>query len=353
MAYDYPVDECDVTDKVGLVAYRTKREEWLHMLDGDQQHSVSKQISEMLWGDLVYRTVNEARRLAVAGDYKSSALNWSIARFVDQGYVATQTLAIRKLLEPAWRKPEKQVISLRRVIDEIAASRHLLTRENYVAHDGLVFDPAPVRAAYEARILARGSGVFFDRLPTTGRHAWGSSERAHESFDKLSGVGGDQRSRGDLIAPAVFERIESELLESGCSNIAEIANKFIAHAADELSRSTLSEDQKEFTLAKIERCHRAICRTTGALFGPILWQGSHGLFPIPQFNYFENLGAIWLRDADVSSLHGFWDAHVAKVEGWSDLLAKEPNVLDEVAAYLDARPARDAASALRAADPDE
>lgn len=137
------IEECDVDDKDALAKYRAKRTDWLHMLVGDKQHSISTQISEMLWNDAVFRTVNEARRLARIGDYKSSARNFSIAHFMDQGWVAWQALAIRKLMEPAARQPEKQVISLRRVIDEITANRALITRENYVCHDGLPFDPEP------------------------------------------------------------------------------------------------------------------------------------------------------------------------------------------------------------------
>lgn len=331
------IEECDVEDKVKLTAYREKRIEWLHMLSGDKHHSVSTQISEMLWNDAVFRTVNEARRLARAGGYKSSALNWSIARFMDQGWVAWQALAIRKLMERAAAKPEKQVISLRRVIDEISENRKLITRENYVCYDGLPYDPEPGRAALEAYALASERKPRLTGLPTKGPYAWHMATMCHEEFDKLSGISADKRSRGDLIMPAVFEQIEKELSESGWRGISDIANKFIAHAADEYSRSKSIDDEIGFSLDMIERCHRAICRAFAQLYGPILWQGSHGLFPIPQFNYFENLEVVWLRGEDVTALEKFWRQRTEQVKAWANLSSSEPDIFDEIAKEQDAK----------------
>jgi len=44
-------------------------------------------------------------------------------------YVAEQIISFRKLMEKGARDPKKQVISLRRLIDDVKNNRHLLTRE--------------------------------------------------------------------------------------------------------------------------------------------------------------------------------------------------------------------------------
>jgi hypothetical protein len=67
------------------------------------------------------------------------------------------------------------VISLRRVLDDIKEHRALFTRENYVAHDGLPYDPAPVKQAYVDKIISRGSGVHGEWIDTTGPRAWSMS----------------------------------------------------------------------------------------------------------------------------------------------------------------------------------
>lgn len=120
------------------------------------------------------------------------------------------------------------------------------------------------------------------------------------------------------MLPAILDAIDQELEASGWTDIAEFGNKFVAHAADEYSRSTLLDGQNGFSLDALQRCHRAICRAISTIFGPVLWDCSHGLFPIPQFNHFENLDAVWLRSEDVKELHGFWDKHVAEVDEWSN-----------------------------------
>ena len=286
MTYSYQIEDCDVIDRERLRAYRAKRSEWIHLLNGDPHHAVWRQITSMLWNDAVFRTANEARRLSRVGGYKSSARNWSIARFLDQGFVATQTLSIRKLMEKASTNPAKQVVSLRRVIDDIVSNRELITREIYVSHDGLPYDPEPGRQAYYQAALKRGSGVQVDWLPTSD----------------------------DLIRPDVFERIEQELTDSGWADIAVMGNKFIAHAADEHSRMDVATG---FSLNALEKCHRAICRVAATIYGPILYESAMGMFPVPQFDHFENLEEIWLKPDDVTELAKFWDAHTEKVDAWS------------------------------------
>lgn len=318
MTYTYALEDCDIVDKVALVAYRNKRTEWLHLLNGKDDHAVWRQITSMLWNDAVFRLANESRRLSRSAGYPSSSRNWSLAQFMDQGFVATQTLSIRKLMEKASSNPARQVVSLRRVLDDLKQHRTLLTRENYVAHDGLPYDPAPVKQAYFDKVLSRGRGVHSEWVDTTGPRAWSMSERANEKFDQLSSATPERRSRGDLISDHVFEEIERILTESGWEDIAEFGNKFVAHAADEHSRNTLLDGQNGFSLDSLAKCHHGICRAAAAIYGPILWEGSHGMMPIPQFNHFENLTDPWLSPDDVEVLSAFWDTHVETVEKWSE-----------------------------------
>lgn len=319
MNFQYGIEDCDVADKERLREYREKRAEWLHLLIGDPDHAVWRQVTAMLWNDAVFRVANESRRLSRLGGYKSSARNWSISQFMDQGFVAMQTLSIRKLMEKAASKPARQIVSLRRVLDDIRVHRHMITRENYVAHDGLPYDPEPGERAHMESIIKRGgTRPHTQWLPTSGPQAWSVSQMVHERFDKLSGVHRDRRSRSDVISDDVFDKIEAMLTKSGWQDIAEFGNKFIAHAADEHSRSTLLDGQNGFSLDKLARCHEGICRAAAAICGPILWEGSSGLLPIPQFNHFDNLEAAWLLPQDIETLSAFWDAHVETVESWTE-----------------------------------
>lgn len=63
----------------------------------------------------------------------------------DTGFLAAQALFFRKLLEQASEEDARQVICLRRVVDDMATHRGLFTREDSVAFDGAPFDPDPDR----------------------------------------------------------------------------------------------------------------------------------------------------------------------------------------------------------------
>ena len=83
--YQYDIAHCDVLDKEKLRQYRAKRCEWLYLLDGDQEHALCKQIAVMLCNDAIFRLVNESRRLAEEGEYRSASRNGPIASLIDQG----------------------------------------------------------------------------------------------------------------------------------------------------------------------------------------------------------------------------------------------------------------------------
>ena len=116
--YQYDIAHCDVMDTERLKQYRVKRNEWLHLLDGDQEHALWKQIALMFWSDAVFRLINESRRLAEEGKYRSASRNGTLASLIDQGYFAIQTLSIRKMLEKG-KERKHQVISLRRLLDDV------------------------------------------------------------------------------------------------------------------------------------------------------------------------------------------------------------------------------------------
>src|SRR3546814_1313959 len=96
----------------------------------------------MLWEDMVFRTINECRRLADKSPSQSVGFNRDVASFVDSGYVAKQLLAIRRLTEITKRG---DAITLPRILDDMKSNADLFTREIYVCHDGLPFDPGPAQ----------------------------------------------------------------------------------------------------------------------------------------------------------------------------------------------------------------
>lgn len=281
---NYPTGQCDVKDKTSLAEYFTKRKIWLVWLRGDPDHSILRQIYTMLLNDAIFRLINESRRIALENKRSSCILNRAIGAFTDQGYAATQVLAIRRLLDE-----RKDVISLRRLLTDIEKNRCLITRENYVSHDGVPYDP---QACVESSIR-------------------------HEAFDKLSRILPDDRSPKDKICPVIFACLNKQLKSSGASRVIQLGNKFIAHAADSKSWQQLNNAQQWISFEKLEACHSAICRIAHAISTQLLWDGSHGLMPIPQYDVLEHLDQPWLSQADVQTLQAFWDNHCDNVKAWT------------------------------------
>ena len=272
----------------------------------------------MLWNDAVFRVINESRGLASDRGYQSAARNGMLASLIDQGYVAIQALAIRKLMEKGSSDPKLQVVSLQRLLDEIKSNRDIITREIYVAYDGRPYDPEPGRGRFYQGSWepVPGEQVAFVSLPTSGPEAWRSAERAHAGFDELSGVAPPYRSRDDLISEETFERLQLKLASSKWREFVHLSNKFIAHAAD-LSSRALSDAKRGITLKQITHCHQAIYQVANYIDSRLLWHSTSAGFPTPQFDQFDQLDAPWVLTEHIKQLSSFWDDHVAVIDAWA------------------------------------
>jgi hypothetical protein len=317
MQFDYQVSECDVREAElpRLEKFRERLSVWQEWISRDA-HSIWRQIHGMLWNDMVFRTINECRRLAHENSSPNVVFNGAVASFIDEGYVAKQLLAIRRLTET---RGGDDTITLPRLLDDMKANADLFTREIYVCYDGLPFDPEPARQRSLARLAEEArktNGVTTTWLPTKGPEAYDMATLVHEHFDVLTGARGKPWSRDDKLDRNIFDRLKSKL--GVCAGINKVASKFIAHAADAGSRRRLNDKERSVTLDRIEACHRIICRVAAYIHGPILYIGQRGLIPTPQFNHLEHLEKGWLDPANFDVITRYWDTRTKEVEKWTD-----------------------------------
>jgi len=299
--YTTPEDECDVLDKNNLAKFRAKRLEWLAWLSDEPVNSIWAQISGMLWNYAAFRTANEARRIAQMSGKPSAAQNGLVGQLLDDGFVATQALAIRRLQEPASKDDAKQIISLKRLLQDVAAHRAIVTREAYVCFDGAPYDPT-VKRTYD-------TGVGWRALDK-----YDLSSDAHRTFDVLSGKNAANRDRTDLIAPAYMGNLFRRFEDPAVREVSDFATKFIAHSADEASRATSSIGGLSF--AKLDACHKAVYEVAFKITAYIVNDGDHGAFPMSQGDIAFNLEHPWASEEDLQALRDFWDAHDEKYDAW-------------------------------------
>ena len=286
--------DCDVQDKEALAIFRAKRAIWNNWLFEDSL-SISNQITHMLWKDAIYRTFNEARRLTINRESESLGFNGPLLHLLDEGFLVSQVMAIRRLTDRNFYDPKKGVLSVPRLIDDMSANIDIFKRENYVSYDG---------SKYE--------GLSFE---TDGIDKWMPWKKKHENFDKLSKVSPQNRLRVDRVNKSVFIKLNKEL--KICENLRTYANKFIAHASDPIGRLKLTENQKKVTLDKLDQCYKAIIRVSSFIGVIVLYEHTLGRVPIPQYNHLENIEKPMVSQDDLENLHNYWDERVEEVVRWN------------------------------------
>jgi hypothetical protein len=290
----------DVYDKEKLLLFINKRKEWKRLLLDGRNLSVYKQVTHMLWNDAIFRTFNEARRFTIERNSPKLGLNGPLIRLLDKGFVESQVMAIRRLTDRNFRDPEKAVISLIRLIDDIKKYANLITRENYICCKGTVY--AEPNSMHDA--------------PN-----WVDWKRKQSNFDKMSGTSEDKRDRSDKINISLINRLEDNL--KVCKAIRKYANKFIAHASDPQTNPEMSDEEKRITLDKLDECYRVIVRTASFLGAVLLYKYSLRGIPTPQYDHLKYLDKPMVAKEDMNKLSTFWQERFREVEAWDVNLWEE------------------------------
>lgn len=286
---------CDVENKEQLALYRRCRERWSAWLFGEDEHSISQQITSVSWDDAIFRTLNEARRIAVQSQ---RGFNADLLCLLDRGFVTTQIMALRRLTDSGVRDPKKEVISLVRLLRDIGANRELLTRENYICFDGTPFQ-APGTETDDLRSFM--------------------SDRMHHTFDLLSGTSPGTRSRHDRVKESIIRNVVKSL--EICDDFRDYANKFLAHAAAPSAARERVREEFRITLDKFDLAYRAVVQAASFVGLGILYERSlEAVPPTPQYDHLEHLDQPLVLPADYDALQDFWRARVREVETWSENL---------------------------------
>jgi hypothetical protein len=316
--YAYPVDQCDIPAerRAALRSYRDKRRLWLSWIETDEHHAIWRVLSSMAWTDVSFKVLTHF----AINDETSSLNNPLLAEALIDGQVATQVLAIRRLMD----NRNTDVISLRRLVKDIRRNFALFTRENYVCFDGLPYDYEAVE--YAEMMEHAGKGFFWGE--TSGPRAHGTSRLAREQFDRLAWIDPKQRNRQDRLPSSLLTTIENWLANSGADELAEWSHAYLAHAGGPESRKRIAE--LTITANKITDAIKALTRVTEAISAWLLFAGgrSGSLMPVAQFDQFEKLdrptmGTVSLAEADAQ---------------WQRLSAERDCYLDGVEDDLIGRP---------------
>jgi len=277
-----------------------KFEEWRDQLCGGDVHSVQQQIFRMMWNAAVFNLVRKARELALHDGEGEVQHNWAVSEFILTGYFETQSLGIRRLLDP-----RRDVVSLKRLVTDLEKAVHLLTRRNILA---------AAECPYDYEEVIEGPDHHGVSGPELAKTAF--SEEMHARIDSLTGVEATARSPDDKVRPEVIKRLKCRLNQ--CDEIYTYVTKFFAHAATQDSRDKKNADEIKLTLRKISEVHRILCENTAFIAKSIL-----GL-PFDQFlvlytrDVFENLTAPMASEETVPQLREEWESYERTTREWAN-----------------------------------
>jgi hypothetical protein len=312
--YAYSVVQCDVPAqrRTSLQSFRDKRSLWLSWISTDERHAIWTVLSSMVWTDVAFKSLTNF----AVGDDGNALNNQLLAEALFDGHVATQVLAIRRLVDDS----ASGIISLRRLVKDLRRNFALFTRENYVCFDGLPYDYESVQR--KEMFERAGTGFFWGE--TSGPGAHGTSRMAHEQFDQLADIESAKRNREDRLPLSLMRTIERWLDDSGADDLAKWSHVYLAHAGGPESRAKIAA--LSVTANKITDAIKALARVTEAISAWLLFAGgrSGSLMPVAQFEPFEKL------DKPIMRVNGENDAFLL----WRQLSDERDHYLDDVDAEL-------------------
>src|SRR5580704_9962598 len=160
--YAYTIAQCDVAAerRAALQSYRDKRRLWLSWIDTDEHHAIWRALSSMVWTDASFKVLTHF----AVNDESNALSNTLLGQALIDGHVATQVLAIRRLMDAG----NSDIISLRRLVKDLKRNFGLITRENFVCFDGLPYD---YEAVQHKEMMERvGKGAFWGETSGPGAH---------------------------------------------------------------------------------------------------------------------------------------------------------------------------------------
>lgn len=301
-SFRYSIYQCDVDgDKAALQRFRDKRMVWENWLEGNPDHAIWANISQLVWREVAFGTLAH-----IADSQQSSALHNSlITEAVLHGHVALQAMTIRRLMDTA-----KSTISLLRLVRDIRQNIDLFTREHYVCYDGLPYDYQAVMDAEFAKLR----GVTVRWGDTTGPNAWGASQHAHTAFDRLCGIAPSKRQRTDRMPSQILDTVEQWIEDSGAKGVQKWTHDYLAHAS--LMDSRKMRDDYSLSGGKIGEAIRGLSRATEAISAHVLYMGGrlNSLMPVPQFDVFDSLEKPVLAPYVADAAYQQWERQVDSFE---------------------------------------
>ena len=286
------------------------------MLLGEDKHSISNQIRDMIWDCAFFQCINESRKYALKDDRGEPKRNRMLRYFINQSFFKTQLLSIRNLVDKDFNRVQNNkpytVYPLYNLIEDIKKYSVLLTRENILAVHNLPYDYEKAMADFERNTDCTKGGFI---VPQEIEF----SKDIHRRIDSMTGIAADKRSPDDLVPNNILKQFDGKL--AGIKELCDYVKKYIAHSATPESRKAIPDEIKG-ALGKILDAHKIICEAASFIGTNLLFYGFGDFLPISrygpfdQFDLFEYLDEPIASKETIEKLREFWEKYRTETEQW-------------------------------------
>jgi hypothetical protein len=287
---------------------------WSDCLRGEDENSIFRQISVMIWDTAIFRFVLESRQTQVEKNPDNPSLNLSLHAFIDRNYFQAQAASIRRLADKSsyGLTGKRGIYSLHSLIDDISKRRLELTREAFFELRHTPYDYTIVQQRERDFIAqqAKESRLAF-RIPP--EFDWEVSADAHATFDRLCGTSAQNRKHQDVIAEKVFARLKDKL--NSCNDVTNYVDKFVAHSATPESRAVANTDSAKITLKHIWDAHQTIYEIAEFLSGVLFAEG-HAPLAWKSPNLFDNWETPLLESQHIDRLEKAYQEFEEETNKW-------------------------------------
>jgi hypothetical protein len=324
-----PLDQCDVHDKASLLKYKEARSEWIRQLQApnDQDRSylpIWDQIQILIKNHFIYELILESREVSDETGRVLASRNNMIGNFIDTLFWKDQMLSIRKLIDKP-KGNDKQVVSIKRLIIDIQKNKNIITRENYICHDGVVYDWERDRNNhYSSMEIGTCQDTTMNELPSHGFGSFYTSEYRHKIFDSLSGKIKNNRSRNDDISDDYFDKICKNIKGIDICNIEKFVNKRIAHMGDPSHNANLLSQSDLPGVATVHDAIRRLYETALQLSLQVIGFAEFQPLPLPKLPgvFLNGLENPWIAASRLGDLRSFWERKASEIDQWRTGLSK-------------------------------
>jgi len=254
-----------------------------NMIESDDKNSISNQIGDVLYFDLLYRSFNEGLRL----DGKNDKRPASLIDYIHKIFYENQTLRIRRLLDKG-----DDAYSLRRILNLIIANEHLYTRESYVCLDGIQYEIEQNKGIKEYECKFR-----------------------HEKYDLLFRMNSGKRQKDDRLMVEYLEKIKEYLDKPNI--LIGFADQYVAHSLNKKKRKKTDQNLDKISLMQLQKNYKLLSWLSYTLS---YYCNSLILFRVPVVTYdqFENwVGTLFVKDIS-KNLNKYWNKRADMFKSWED-----------------------------------